>query len=252
MGLILYKYFTIFLVWSYLLTMGAELIVHKFTFISDILTIKLLGIYLISAFILRLMRKVRFLQDEYTWNITVIGFALIDCICVVNNLYEQDYNSYVMCIVMIIWNLIDLGDIKTWFKEVVARFSLNVELYPLALAIYAIANTRIIMENQLSLGFHSIVVTLFYLVSALTLIILGFKYGYRWIRYGGLLLSLLSLAKLFMLDIATGVEGMYKILSYFCFGIVLLVISYIYQRFSKQIEMDMPQILTKKTEKETI
>ena len=49
----------------------------------------------------------------------------------------------------------------------------------------------------------------------------------------------MAIGKLFLFDLTMGVDVMHKIISYFSFGIVLLGISYLYQKFSKRLEIEV-------------
>lgn len=100
------------------------------------------------------------------------------------------------------------------------------------MAIYVLFNTTVLLKMQLDIGYVDFIISIFYIISAFILIILGFKLRYRYIRYGGLGLAVSATAKLFLYD-ARGLWEQYRIVSYFCFGLVLLGISYLYQRFAK-------------------
>jgi uncharacterized membrane protein len=66
---------------------------------------------------------------------------------------------------------------------------------------------------------------------------LGMKYKYRTLRIVSLTLFAIILAKLFMFDIRNiPVAG--KIAAFFCLGILLLVVSFMYQRLKKIIIED--------------
>jgi len=72
---------------------------------------------------------------------------------------------------------------------------------------------------------------------ALLLIVLGFALREKQYRYGGMLLFVLVLIKLFFHDIA-GLETIYKIISFIGLGVILLVASFLY---SKSKEFFLPE-----------
>ncbi|MNN73235.1 hypothetical protein D3C81_1893350 [compost metagenome] len=75
-----------------------------------------------------------------------------------------------------------------------------------------------------------------YLLLSIGYIMYGFRYRYIMIRRMGLGLSLLSTGKMLLFDLNLMTAGS-KIVAYFSFGIVLLGISYIYQRVSNKMKL---------------
>jgi uncharacterized membrane protein len=75
-------------------------------------------------------------------------------------------------------------------------------------------------------------------LTALAWIIFGFMRRYPLIRKFGLGLALLSVAKLFLVDLISLTDG-YRIVSYFALGITLVVISFVYQYFNKRLELKL-------------
>ena len=95
-----------------------------------------------------------------------------------------------------------------------------------------------ILTNQLEVPFFEVGLSLFYIVAAFLLIAFGFKWRYRLSRYWGLGLTILAVAKLFLLDLSQVTAIHYRLLSYFAFGVILLGISYLYQLFSKKLGLE--------------
>lgn len=94
---------------------------------------------------------------------------------------------------------------------------------------------RVNLITQYDLGFNNALISIIYLITALVWITFGFIRRYGFIRRFGLGLSMLSVAKLFIIDLAFLSQG-YRIASYFIFGVTLIAISFIYQYFSKRID----------------
>jgi uncharacterized membrane protein len=63
----------------------------------------------------------------------------------------------------------------------------------------------------------------------------GFIRNYRFIRIMGLGLVIVSLAKFFIIDLS-GLETGYKIIAYFSYGLILISISFIYQKLKQAVE----------------
>ena len=67
-------------------------------------------------------------------------------------------------------------------------------------------------------------------------VIYGFVRKYVSMRRFGLLLAVVATGKLFIYDLAfLRIEG--KIISYFSFGLILIGISYLYQKFKRTVDM---------------
>ncbi|MDR1628995.1 MAG: DUF2339 domain-containing protein [Oscillospiraceae bacterium] len=101
----------------------------------------------------------------------------------------------------------------------------------------AVAFVVLLTELMLFYGLRFInpAISIAYLAFALALITFGFLRRFTFIRHFGLGLTLVSLAKLFLLDFS-GAKQQWRILSYFAFGILFIAISFTYQFFSKRSE----------------
>ena len=248
-GFTCYKYFAIGTLWLYLLRMGGKL-VDRFEILGGSnMPMDILVFSLVTAILLTLMRKIKWLYDHAIHYVIIIGFCLIDLIGIISNadpyaLYESTIEAKsIAIIVMLLWNVFILLNLSSLIKEIVVRGKWNAEVYPLTLAIAIITNMTMILGIQFELGISSVIISILYVVSAFIAIGIGFKWAYRWIRYFGLGLSLFALGKLFLFDFTIGVSIGYKIISYFGFGIVLLIISYVYQKFSKMMEGYVPDLV---------
>ena len=248
-GFTSYKYFAIGSLWFYLLRMGGKL-VDRFEVLSGgNMPIDILVFSIVTALLLTLMRKVKWLYDQYIHYVIIIGFCLVDFIGIVSNAEPYTLSggvvegSSIAIIVMLLWNVLIVLNLSSLIKEIVVRGKGNAEVYPLALTIAIITNMTMILGIQFELGISSVIISILYVVGAFIAIGIGFKLAYRWIRYFGLGLSLFALGKLFLFDFTIGVSVGYKIISYFGFGIVLLIISYVYQKFSKMMESYAPELV---------
>lgn len=112
---------------------------------------------------------------------------------------------------------------------------LGIEWYPFIVTSYFVVILTQNLITQYGLEFNNAAISIIYLVTALTWITFGFIRKYTFIRRFGLGLSILSVAKLFIIDLAFLSQG-YKIVAYFIFGGTLIAISFVYQYFSKKID----------------
>jgi uncharacterized membrane protein len=69
-----------------------------------------------------------------------------------------------------------------------------------------------------------------WLVTALLLLLAGIRLDNAPLRYGGLAFVLLTVAKVFLIDMS-GLEGLYRIASFAGVGLCLVGIGYLYTRF---------------------
>ena len=112
--------------------------------------------------------------------------------------------------------------------------NLPIEWFPLGVSAYFLVILTQTLIHQYDLSFTSVVISLIYLVAAISFIYFGFAKRYSLLRRFGLGLAILAIVKLFLVDLGDLTQG-YQIVSYFSFGAVLLGISYIYQYFTKKL-----------------
>ena len=89
---------------------------------------------------------------------------------------------------------------------------------------------------QYNMAFSSAVISVIYMIAALLWIIFGFVKRYAALRRVGLALSIVSVLKLFLIDLRGLTQGR-QIITYFALGITLLGISFVYQYFNKRLDV---------------
>jgi hypothetical protein len=92
-----------------------------------------------------------------------------------------------------------------------------------------------IMMVQGNVAFNSAVISIMYAVAAFAWIIVGFRQKSKPIRQAGLFLSMAAVAKLLVVD-TWGLSIEMRIISYTSLGLLLMLISLVYQRLSKRLE----------------
>jgi len=125
-------------------------------------------------------------------------------------------------------------------KLVVLELKLSVEWYPLFVSAYFVIILTQTLITQFSLSITSMWLTIIYVLTALAWIVFGFAKRYSLIRKLGLGLALMSVVKLFIIDLSSLTSG-YKIASYFSLGATLIAISFVYQYFSKRLELKLEE-----------
>ncbi|MGY4689281.1 DUF2339 domain-containing protein [Salibacterium sp. K-3] len=109
----------------------------------------------------------------------------------------------------------------------------NPEWYPAVSAVYFFIIQAAFLHVQMQLDGAGFVISLIYLITALGYIAYGFRRDFVYIRRIGLGLTLFATGKLFLADLAFLGETS-EIAAYFCFGLVILGISYLYQKLSSR------------------
>jgi uncharacterized membrane protein len=121
-------------------------------------------------------------------------------------------------------------------KLIVSEWKLGVEWYPLIISGYFVVIFTQNLITQFGLSFSSAAISIIYVLTALVWIIFGFTRRYSFIRRFGLALAILAVVKLFLVDLSSLTQG-YRIISYFALGITLIAISFVYQYFSRRLEL---------------
>ena len=126
--------------------------------------------------------------------------------------------------------------LRDLLKTVVLEKMLGVQWYPLILSGYFVIVLTQNLVVHFDLSFTSAVITIIYVITALAWIVYGFARRFSFIRLFGLGLAILSVIKLFLVDLASLTEG-YRIVTYFTLGLTLVAISFVYQYFNKRLEL---------------
>jgi len=136
---------------------------------------------------------------------------------------------------LIFANLLAVFAVNDLTKSFVLGEKLKVEWYPLIVSAFFVLLLTQNLTVQLGLEFSNMLISIIYAVTALMWIVFGFIKRYTFIRRFGLGLSVMSVAKLFLIDLYDLSTGN-KIVAYFALGISLVAISFVYQYFSKKLE----------------
>lgn len=238
-----FKYFTILNFWLFSLFMVNEfysnVILQGDAVGEEYLNFADRMLYILTTFIVGYMSiKLPYLKDKVSSVFANILFIIANVMLFSTNssipVFEKDYDSfkYLAIVILILFNIISFLNVKDLLHKLIKSRRLGFDVVPISLAVYLLANTTGFLITQLNLGQYNAVFTILYLIFGLVLIIYGFVKNLFTTRRFGLGLAIFSLGKLFVYDLAY-LELIGKIVSYFTFGIVLLGISYLYQKYSK-------------------
>jgi uncharacterized membrane protein len=235
----LFKYFTILNVWVYFLV---EIIAHRDRIELSgkwFLTYVVLG--LATLLVAYLIKYVPFLKDKVTNVIANIFIVLVNIeyliLTIFNKVdeYSNDSFIYTLLVIVVVLNIYMFISIRKLLIDFLRVADINIEYYTVIICIYLLLILNRILSFQFNLGDLNLLFSIIYIVAAFVMIIFGFKRKYVVSRRFGLLLSIFSTGKLFVYDLSfLNLSG--KIISYLTFGFVLLGISYMYQKFSKQFD----------------
>lgn len=121
-------------------------------------------------------------------------------------------------------------------RRAVLEKIIGIQYLPLIVSTYIVIVFTITLTIDYGLNFASFWISAIYAATALLWTILGFVRRYSLLRRFGLALSLFSVVKLFLFDLQL-LTTEFQILSYFIMGAVLVAISFVYQYFSKRLEI---------------
>ena len=126
-------------------------------------------------------------------------------------------------------------------SSAINRHSTSAWVFTLMTSICALALITSTVMAQFDIEFSSAIISTIYILVSIILLVVGFKKNYTVIRSSGLAIILCTFAKLCFID-TRSLESTWKILSYFAFGAILIIISFVYQKFSKRLENEAVSI----------
>jgi hypothetical protein len=249
-----FKYFTLANLWVYLLVESNKLYdrwvpgsLYQFDF-YEVMLAAMLTIGLAYG-----LSRTSVLYDKivnyYTWFLYVVGYVMCLSITLNEPVLRSNYadNSaaeYFALVLLIGFNILVFFSGRDFLLSVLRRGYRNMEMYPVILGVYLLGVATVFLNVQFRLGEVSLLFSFLYLLLAIGYIVYGFRYKYVYIRRLGLGLTLFATAKLVFYDLSSLSAGG-KIIGYFCFGLVLLGISYVYQKVSSKLEVPNVPIKTR-------
>lgn len=238
-----FKYFVILNSWIYLLRMSMRLydqyIVAKipYSYIDFYQSIIIAGVTIIFAYAIL---KIEVIKDKVVVGISTTLLMLSNILCIYMNLMSiggpsNSTGRGISIAILILYNILVLVSVKDITIQIIKRKSLSIEYYPLTIAIYLLGVISLFLTRQFNLENINLVISLIFIAMSLVCIVFGFKKNYLLIRRFGLGLSIFSTGKLFIFDLYY-LSDAGRIIAYFCFGLVLIGISFIYQRLRTSVE----------------
>lgn len=147
------------------------------------------------------------------------------------------FNLILLIAVNIAAGLFFAGSVSSFLNRVKAPMW----IYTASISVMSLMLITAAVTRQFGVDFSSVIISALYIAAACVLLFVGFKKRYTVVRSGGLVLILCAFAKLCFVD-TMHLDSAWKIAAYFAFGALLIVISYIYQRFSKRLAAEAEKI----------
>jgi uncharacterized membrane protein len=145
--------------------------------------------------------------------------------------YDNVLGSMIFNAVVLIIALVALNDLFNLCNVKGSPKSLKIVI----LSAYFLLVVTQLMMVQGNVSFNSAVISIMYALAAFAWIIVGFRLKSKPIRQAGLFLSMAAVAKLLVVD-TWGLSIEMRIISYISLGLLLMLISFIYQKLSKKVE----------------
>lgn len=235
-----YKYFTIIATWIYIVRMTFHFYDKYLPYQSTYEFYFFILSAILTGFYAYFISKLRIIEDGVVRGISTGLYILVDLMCLMLNFItiREEFGDGIRIlsiVILIMYNIYVILSIKELTLKLIRWKNLSIEIYPMAMGIYFIGAAISIMVNQFDLGNINLIISIFLIVMAFVFIALGFRYQFILLRRTGLGLSVFSTGKLFIADLAF-IETGGKIIAYFCFGLTLIGISYVYDRLRKNID----------------
>lgn len=236
-----YKYFIIFNTWVYIIRMIIRLYDQyiDFNYYTEDFFL-LLTIALATGLFTYLISNIKYIQDNIVNGISIGLYILVDLIGLYLSFFRIESGDFttlriVSIGILILYNLFIFFNMKYLLLKLINYKGVSYETLPISLAIYILGSVVILLTNQFDLSNINLIISIFFIIMSFVYIIFGFKKNQVILRRFGLGLSIFSTAKLFLFDLAfLSILG--KIIAYFCFGLVLLGISFIYNRLRVSLD----------------
>jgi uncharacterized membrane protein len=249
-----YKYFAVTNAWVYILYIIGKLGNMLSSHYSDGQVFQI--DYLISAasitatfFFFFIITRIKLLSDNGIKILSIILYCIGVIWLFVNNSYLSPVASVYFrmttpklgvtlagTLILAVLGLLSVLSMLDVMKMIIIDRKKGIEWLPLIVSGYFVILLSQNLIAQYNLNFSSAAISIIYVLTALAWIIFGFVRRFVFIRRFGLALAIFAVVKLFLLDLAVLTQG-FRIVSYFALGITLIAISFVYQYFSKRLEL---------------
>ena len=234
-----FKYVTLLNVWFYLMYEMGNLyntwVPREFSHFGFYRLLLIASVTIALAYALS---KVTMLYDRVVkyYGLSLYGIGYFLCLIITlsiptlqSNYMYNSATEYIALGILIGFNILVFFSIRDVLIAFIRQQYKSIEMYPVVLGVYLLGILTSFLVVQFQLTEVGLIFSVLYLLLAIVYIMFGFRYRYVYIRRFGLGLTLVATGKLILYDLSFLSTGS-KMFAYFTFGLVLLGISYSYQR----------------------
>ena len=146
--------------------------------------------------------------------------------------------TVVATVIIVFIGLLAVYCLYDLLRRFVARGGLRLDYMYVFIAVYILAVISQNLAFHYGLMFNSLWFSLVYVFAALAWVVFGFAKRIVLMRRLGLALALMTVGKVFLVDLYGLTQGQ-RVVSLFVMGAVLVGISFVYQLFSKRLELTL-------------
>ncbi|HCL56174.1 MAG TPA: DUF2339 domain-containing protein [Spirochaetia bacterium] len=190
------------------------------------------------------LTRVRLFSDKFLDKAALGLFFLADLVFIVILLghplavpLEMPFFFYFSMVLLLVYNVLVILNLRSILLKFFVEQNKNLEFFPLTMSVIFMGIITGWLTIQFDLQNVNLILSFSYLGLAIGCIVYGFWKKFLYIRFFGLGLTLLALIKLFFYDLSY-LETGGKIVAYFGFGVLLLLISYIYQKINHKMNQE--------------
>lgn len=227
-------YFYIYIIANYFVQLISENWEYSYKSIFWNTTVILIIATTLYAYVLN---KVKALRSKFVEIFSFILYFIGGILGFILNYFSENNLNTVLPFILlfIVFNISTAYCIWKITEFITKESSRSKDITIFTFAIYMIVVMMQILLCQYYLAMNNMVISIALMVAALLYIIYGFVFKNYYMRRFGLVLAILSVIKFFIIDLYF-LALPQKILSYFVLGGVLILISYVYQRFTIKLE----------------
>lgn len=197
---------------------------------------------LVTMMITYVYSKFRYINDKIVDYLNIILQIFVDLLCIFTNIFQSvifqsksTAGGIFSFILLVLYNIFVFLNIRGYILSCVNEYKKTSVFYPVFMSIYILFNSTLILFRQFEMEFNHFSFSILYMILGALCILYGFRKSIPIERRLGLGIALFSVVKLFIFDLSF-LSTFNKIIAYFILGLILLLISFLYQQLKNSIE----------------
>lgn len=249
-----YKYFALVNAWIftiYIISKLGRTLINIYPDEQRYQIIYLIWAAIITAtfFIAYAITRIKLLYGSGIKILSIVLYGMgIFSLLIINGVYSPVASSYfsastpnpgitvIGTLILVVLSGFSILAARDAMKIIITERKKGIEWLPLVISGYFVVVLSQNLVAQYNLSFSSAIISVIYVLTALAWILYGFIRRFAFVRRFGLALTVFAVVKLFLVDLS-GLSRGYRIIAFFILGIVLIAISFVYQYFSKRLEL---------------